>query len=410
MLAQVVTFGAMPIITRLFSPDALGVQGAFLSIISIAAGVAALSYPIAIVLPKKDINALAIARLSIFIALIMCVFAFIILLFFNDKLANLFNLQAIMPFLFLIPVAMFANVLMAIGNQWAVRKSLFKTKAVTLLSNSIFVNGSKIIAGFLNPIAIWLIITTVAGYFLQAGMLYFSARKFKNRVELAGHSTVSLRQVAKQHIDFPLYRAPEQLLNSLTAGLPILMLASLFNATAAGYYALAVSALNAPLMLMGKSVSDVIYPRFSRAVSKKEKLTPMLFKSTLGLMAISIPILIIFMAFGPEIFSFVFGATWEVSGEYARWLIPWLLMKLINKPAVSTFPVLSIQGVLLIYSIVSISIRIGVLWLSFYLYNDPLITVMFFSLASILLNVALILMAASYSLRYDKRLLLSSKF
>ncbi|PCI88905.1 MAG: hypothetical protein COB24_00060 [Hyphomicrobiales bacterium] len=404
LMAQLLTFGSMPVITRLFLPEDLGQLGAFLSILSITVGIAALSYPIAIVLPKKDENARSLVQLSLLICIGACILTAILLFIFNEELTNLFNLQSISSYTFIIPLAMFGNVIFIIGGQWMVRKSLFRTQAVTLFVNAIFVNSAKIVAGYLNPIAIWLILITVTSFFLQAAVFFFSAKKIDNNIKLAQFSMASLKKMAKKYIDFPLYRAPEQLLNALTAGLPVLMLASQFSAASAGFYTLAISALNAPIMLFKKSVGDVIYPRLSRAVNKNEKLTPMLYKSTLGLVGISLPVLAVIVMFGPDIFSFIFGNSWRNSGEYAIWLISWLLMMLINRPSVAIFPVLSIQGVLLVYSIISISIRIGVLWASFVIYNDPLVTVMFFSLVSVLLNIALILMAIFYSLRHDKKL------
>ena len=52
--AQLVTMLLSPIITRLYGPEAYGHMGVFLAIVGVIAPVAALTYPIAIVLPKKE--------------------------------------------------------------------------------------------------------------------------------------------------------------------------------------------------------------------------------------------------------------------------------------------------------------------------------------------------------------------
>ncbi|MBO1928615.1 hypothetical protein J4731_01440 [Providencia rettgeri] len=43
-----------PIITRLYGPEVFGILGTFTAILTVITPIAALTYPIAIVLPKSD--------------------------------------------------------------------------------------------------------------------------------------------------------------------------------------------------------------------------------------------------------------------------------------------------------------------------------------------------------------------
>jgi hypothetical protein len=67
--AQAVTFAVAPLIARLFGPEAFGLQGVFNSVVVLLAAVAALGYPMVIVLPKRDADARALAWLSVSIGL-----------------------------------------------------------------------------------------------------------------------------------------------------------------------------------------------------------------------------------------------------------------------------------------------------------------------------------------------------
>ena len=82
--AQLVTMLFSPIITRLYGPEAFGMMGTFMAIVNIIVPVAALTYPIAIVLAKKDNNARAIVNLSIFLSIIIAFISLTILLLFNN--------------------------------------------------------------------------------------------------------------------------------------------------------------------------------------------------------------------------------------------------------------------------------------------------------------------------------------
>src|SRR5699024_887504 len=90
--AQMIAMALSPVITRLYGPEAYGLMGAFMAIVNIVAPVAALTYPISIVLPKKDQDAKGLIRLSIIISLIIAIISFLILIFLNKQIINIFNL------------------------------------------------------------------------------------------------------------------------------------------------------------------------------------------------------------------------------------------------------------------------------------------------------------------------------
>src|SRR5690625_3902769 len=109
--AQAITMAFSPIITRLYGPEAYGLLGTFSAVLSIAMPIAALTYPIAIVLPKRDDDARGIAKLSVLLALLICLVVATVLLLGGQPIARLLDLEAISAFLLLIPFAMFLNVL-----------------------------------------------------------------------------------------------------------------------------------------------------------------------------------------------------------------------------------------------------------------------------------------------------------
>src|SRR5690625_2213325 len=82
--AQIITMVLSPIITRLYGPEAFGLMGAFMAIVNIVAPIAALTYPIAIVLPRRDQDAKMIIRLSMLITISISIISLIILSVFNN--------------------------------------------------------------------------------------------------------------------------------------------------------------------------------------------------------------------------------------------------------------------------------------------------------------------------------------
>ena len=70
-LAQLITFAFSPLITRIFTPEVFGLQGVFLSLISVLGPAFALRYPMAIITADSEAEALRLVRLSLQIALVM---------------------------------------------------------------------------------------------------------------------------------------------------------------------------------------------------------------------------------------------------------------------------------------------------------------------------------------------------
>ena len=80
-IAQAIPIAISPILTRIYTPDDFGVVALFVAISTIFGSLANGSYELAIILPKKDEDAVNLVVLSLFISIIVS-----LLLFANTKL------------------------------------------------------------------------------------------------------------------------------------------------------------------------------------------------------------------------------------------------------------------------------------------------------------------------------------
>lgn len=392
--AQAVIMVLSPIITRLYGPEAFGLLGVFTTVVGIIAPIAALTYPIAIVLPKSDEDAKGLIRLSLFVSICIALLIAIILMLFNQPIVNLFNVEDIASYLYLIPLVILFSGLVQIVEQWLIRTKQFKITARVTFLQSLIINGSKVGIGFFHPVAAVLIVLTVFGQFIKALMMIIFAKNSnynpKNKEKESGRS-VSILELAKEHSDFPIFRAPEVFINAVSQGLPIMMLASFFGPASAGFYSIGRTVLSIPSQLIGKSVGDVFYPRISEAANNGENLTHLIKKATLALGAVGIiPYGIIFIC-GPWIFGFIFGTEWTTAGEYARWIALWSLFGFMNLPSVRALPVLAAQAFHLKFTILMLVTRIIALALGYYLFSSDLVAIALFGISGAILNIILIL-------------------
>ncbi|NMA65413.1 MAG: oligosaccharide flippase family protein [Clostridiaceae bacterium] len=400
--AQIITMGFSPFITRIYGPEAFGVLGVFLSVIGVISPIAALSYPIAIVLPKNDEDAKGLVRISLYVAGVIATVVGLFLLLVNEQIVGLLQIETIASFVYLIPLVIMFSAVLQVAQQWLIRKKQFKVKARVASLQALILNGSKVGFGLFYPFATVLIILSVFGQALQSFMLIIGLIK-SDAKEVTDTNSTPLKELAKQHRDFPLYRAPQVFLNAVSQSLPVLMLTSLFGPASAGFYSLGRRVLSMPTQLIGNSVGDVFYPRIAEAANNGENLTRMIIKATLALAAVGIIPFGIVMAFGPWLFEFVFGADWVVAGEYARWIALWTLCAFINRPSVRAIPVLNLQDWFLVYEIISLAARVGALLLGFYLFRSDISAIILFSLSGVVLNAFLIFYTIKKSISFYTR-------
>ncbi len=403
--AQLINIVLAPIITRFYGPEAFGVLGVFTAVVGIISPVAALTFPVAIVLPKSNNEAKGLIRLSIYISVIISLTLALFLTIFNESIVNLFNIKEISPFLYLIPIIVFFSGLEQVIEQWLIRLKQFKVTANVTFLHSLILQGSKVGIGLFYPIAAMLIIATVFGQFMKALMLYLGTKKLSyksKKLAEINEDLKSIKVLAKEYKDFPAYRAPEVFINGLSQGLPIMMLTSFFGPASVGLYTIGRTVLGIPSQLIGKSVGDVFYPRISEAANNGENLTKLIKKATLFLGAIGIIPYGIVIIFGPWLFSLVFGEDWIRAGEYARWIAVWSLFAFMNRPSVKALPVLNAQLFQLKFTIFMLIVRIAFLALGYYLFSSDLVAIALFSLSGALLNICLILLTLRKSRNFDE--------
>lgn len=390
VFAQALSFAVMPLVARLFGPENLGMSGMFIALAAILTQISAVSYPLAIVLPKDEGEAAAITSLSLLTAVATSSLVALMLLTSLDALSGALQVESVKQYLWFIPVLMFLSALYAVLDQWANRLSMFGIKAISTSVAAIIVSAAKLTAGFIVPTPFSLIATTSAMPMVQSVSLlsWKRIRSDVRAVPLTDHR--KMVEAAWKYRDFALYRAPEQFLNAITQGLPILLFGVLYGPIFTGYLALAIAALNTPANMIGKAIVDVFYPRLSRQADAGESLRPTLIRATAALALLAAPPALILAIYAPSLFTLIFGKDWLSSGLYAQWLSIWTFMMISNRAAMAAIPVLSAQRYLLFYTLVSTPLRAVAIYLAHVSYQDPIMTVIAFSIASAGLNLFLI--------------------
>lgn len=234
--------------------------------------------------------------------------------------------------------------------------------------------------------------------------MYIFAEKPKDIIDGTTRNSeifeIGVKSVAKKHYDFPLYRAPQDLLDAFQQSFPVVLLTMFFGPAATGFYTIGRTVLRLPSNLIGKAVGDVFYPRIAEAANKNEDVSKLIKKGTIALAGVGIIPYGLVVLFGPFLFSFVFGTEWEMAGEYARWIALWSFFALMNRPSVRSIPVLKIQRFYLVYTLIWTIVKLLLIVLAYYLFKSDVVAIALFCLSGVVSNTILI----SITLRISKKM------
>lgn len=354
---QLITLLSAPLLTRIFSPEVFGQAGTVLAIASIGMPVAALCYPLAMVLATDDREALALGRLSLAIGLFLSALTALGIGFLYPSVEGSWGVTR--GLLMLVPLLMCLAVVAGVLEQWANRRSFFAISARVSFAKSVVGNGGKVLGGLLAPVSMTLVLMSVVAEAV-AGVLF--AGWLKGTAALQGQGQgqgqpVRWWPLMVKYRQFPLFRAPQVLISCLSLAVPVLLLGTWYGPAAVGFFVLARSVIAAPSMLIGKAVGDVFYPLLARADQDKQPLLPFQLKAvSLLALAGAVPLLIALSA-APELFAVLFGDGWQMAGDHARWMALWFYFTLIGVPCINLLPILHAQRSHLVFTCFSAGSR-----------------------------------------------------
>lgn len=389
--AQIITLLCAPIITRLYSPEAFGTYGTFVSLIGTLTPLICLSYPVAMLLPKEEDEARAIAKLSLIVAIAFSGLSALIVLSFWNPLWRLLDNPTVFYLIVFSPLFMLISAWHQITQRWLMRLKQFSTTSKLTITQSIVTNAGKILVGMPFPNAYSLISFNLIGQLLQSGFsnLFCHKKLWRYTAEFKE----SLWSVAKRYRDFPVYRTPDMVIIAVSQSIPVILLTSFYGAAYAGYYVLARSVLTLPANVLGKTIGDVFYTRISDASHNHENLHSLILRSTLIITLLGLVPFVLLFFISPWLFQLVFGQEWQVAGEYGRWIAIWVFAGFINTPASNSVPVLNLQRFTFIISILAVVFRTASFAVGIFVFDSHIISIALYSLTGAILNNATTLKA-----------------
>lgn len=347
-IAQAIPIAISPILTRLYTPEDFGVFALFMAISSILGTIATGRYELAIMLPKKDSDAINIFILGFLIVSFLSLFLLILVSFFNSFFASLLGNEKIGFYLYFVPISVFFIGLWNILYYFNNRKKNYKDLSKAMVVRASVGCGAQLGIGLIKSGAIGLVLGQVfAQMFAIMKLIYKLKIYFKNYKK----SRKDIIKVAKRYSNFPRYSMASGFLNVSSYNIINIFISSFYNISTLGFYSLAQRVLGLPISLIGSSIGQVFLKEAIMEKQQTGKATKTFNATLKKLIIISLPIFFILFFSVRDLFIIVFGKKWEIAGYYAQILMPLYLFRFISSTLSSILIVYEKQNIELLINI-----------------------------------------------------------
>lgn len=385
IIAQIISFLLMPILTRIYFPEDFGVYALFLSFSSVLSIIIAGSYEYAIILPKDRIEATNLLVLCIGLSGIISLGIFILFIFMGQELLSYIRRPDLFLYLLLTPIYMWGLSINQAFYYWFNRESLFsimsKSRLLLVISNNFLgiVIGANILG---SPIGLVLgnilgqIITNI--YIINKFISYISINK-----ELISINKLILQ--AKRYKNFPRFSMPGNVINNISQQLPIFLMGFFYGENVVGYFSMGQRCINAPLSVLSQSIGDVFREKASKQYASNGECKLLFDKLIKVLVLLSIVPLITLLIFAPDLFAIYFGVEWREAGIYTQILVPMYFLKVIASPLSNMSIIAEKQRIDLLFQILIIIVLSLFIYLSKVIWDTAIYTVVSFGVGYIII-------------------------
>lgn len=384
VLAQALGILVLPIVTRLFAPEAFGIAAIFSSITGIVGVIVCLRYEIAIMLPESHEEAANILGVSLLSVLFMTAISILIICFGSEIIVGLLKAPQLKKYLWLVPIAIFFQGIFLALNYWNTRTRHYGRLSIAQVVSSLTAQVTKLAAGFAGFVSGGVLIGTgILGSIIATGTLSGQIWRDDKRHFL---DHIRLKAIGKSFVrykKFPLIDSWGGLLNSISWQLPALMLSSFFSAAIVGFYALGLAIVKTPLSFISGALSQVFYQKACAEKNVKGNNSALVEKLLEKMIFLGLLPIMLLTMIGEELFAVVFGQKWVDAGLYTQILAPWVFFWFISSPLSSLFSVYErLDAALLVHTVIFVT-RVASLYIGG-IFNNIYLALFLFSITGII--------------------------
>lgn len=368
--AQALTVLALPILTRLYSPEDFSLLAVYVAILTMLTAVTCLRLEIAIPLPEGDVEAANLLALALLFSTLTALISGVLVFIFGQDFFQAIGHQQIQPYGWLLPFGIWLAGCYAAVQYWSTRKKRFPSIAKTRMMQVGSGLTAQVGLGWAGSGSVGLMLghalMSGAGVVSLARHAWHNERDVLRRISRLGMWSAFIR-----YRRFPQYSTFEALANNAAIQLPVIIIAALAIGPEAGFLLLATRAMGTPVTLVGGAVAQVYLARAPNEL-REGRLSEFTSEVLHGLAQFGVAPLVFIAMIAPSVFALVFGDEWRRAGELVAWMTPWFVLKLLSSPVSMVMHIKMMQRAMLGLMLIGLALRI-VATLGAYAYDSDFI-------------------------------------
>lgn len=387
IVGQAALLLAMPVLTRLYTPDDFGLAGAIVALASVIYAVSALRIDQAIVLPRSRTASI---NMFVFSLASSSVFAFLTLISIAlYALATGERGETLALYAIFLPLLVMSNAFAQAVTEIGLKFGRYTTIGVFYVVRSL--TNVAVQAGLvvLGAGAVGLLSGYVLGALaFFAGCLAFSLPALRSTTRVIDRRVMAA--CLRRYSSFIKFNTPQTLIASAASQLPILMMGAFFSPAVAGAWFLVVRALSGPSGLIVDTAAKGFVVRAAAIHNAGRQLRREFALATVGLACLgALPALILFF-FAVPLVTLVFGDQWVLAGQFMAAFAPAWLASVVVMPASAMVRIYGKHKIGLIWTTLTFLARMAALLAAAILVQDPLVMVWALSIVNVVFSGAFV--------------------
>lgn len=356
VIAQVVNILVQPLLTRIVSPENLGIYTYVVSLATMVIPIATLKVDMLIVTDATDEDAQYTTDVCILLNFIVsAVFVFVIVIGSHVSENNVFNKYGRISYF--APLLVFTNGLRFLFISYNNRYQKYRLISAVAIIREIARAVIQVALGVLTGGPVGQIagyaVSPVFGLHLQ---MKEYIQKFKHRRCISWETVRNvIFDKGRKQI---LYLVPAQFINSFSASLITVSISTLYTATTLGYYSAGARVLDIPILFITSNVSKVMFQRVSEYSEKKKPIFKLVLSVVAVLSAVSFAGFTVLYIIAPQLAEIAFGNGYAVSGTYIRCLCVMYAVRLVASSFSGLYTVFKKQKYEFLMNIIFIAVAV----------------------------------------------------
>ncbi len=394
--AQTLGFIALPLLTRLFTPESFGLFQLFQAAMLLLLVTTAMRYEIALL---RAAEGRELAATLVLCGVINVVVSLLVALGCAVAVWGPFDLSPqARKLLWWLPVGVLSSGALQTLGYLALRHKAFNLVASAKVAQALGTVVASIGIGLLAPVSSGLIIGDLLGRLASAAMIG-TRRALVGAVDLARCTATDLASAARRFREFPIVSVPGGLINAAGGTLTSLMMFSAFDASTAGQYGLAERSIILPMGMVAGAVSQVFVADLSACLREGRTRALALYRGVMWRMfLLGLGPAVVVGLFAPPVFGWLFGPAWEQAGEFARILSPLMLVGLVTTSVNMAILIAGYQKVQLAWEVLRLVAMLAA-WLALTHFDVPARWAVAMHVLVVSLTSTLYLLLADHMLR-----------